>query len=77
MTFPRSPFHVHHRAGVAKRFLDDKGSILKLARMKNLMKLGVLVAMCGMLGSCGIPMAAVRTAQSTARTLVSAAGYNP
>jgi hypothetical protein len=64
-------------ADFRKRFLDDRSGKLKLARMKNLKKLGVLVAMCGMLGSCGIPMATVRTAQNTARTVVSAAGYNP
>lgn len=58
-----------------KRFLDVEGRNLKLLRMKNLMKLGVLVALCGMLGSCGLPMASVRTAQNTARTLVSAVGY--
>lgn len=62
---------------VMKRFLDDGSRIMKLARMKNLKLLGTLIVVCGMLGSCGIPMAAVRTAQNTARTLVSAAGYNP
>jgi hypothetical protein len=56
-----------------KRFLDDEWLIVKLAGMKNLTKLAALVVISGMLGSCGIPMAAVRTAQSTARTLVSTA----
>ncbi len=52
-----------------KRFLDVEGRNLKITRMKNLMRLGVLAAMCGMLGSCGIPMAAVRTVQNSATAL--------
>jgi hypothetical protein len=59
----------------AKRFLDDMGGKLKLARMKNLKMLAILIAMCGMLGSCGIPMSALRTVQNTASSVVSAAGY--
>lgn len=58
----------------AKRFLDDQGGKSKLARMKNLKLLGALVVMCAMLGSCGIPMATVRTLQNTGSALVSAAG---
>jgi hypothetical protein len=67
---------VRFNIDVAKRLLDDEGGILKLARMKNLKMLGALVVMCGMLGSCGIPMSAVRTAQNTAKSLVSTAS-NP
>lgn len=36
--------------------------------MKNLLKLGALLVMGGILGSCGIPMATVRTAQSTVKS---------
>jgi hypothetical protein len=50
--------------------------IEKLAGMKNLLKLGVLLVLSGMLGSCGIPMAAVRTAQSTVRSAIATA-QNP
>ena len=50
-------------------FLDDACKIMKLARMKNLKMLGALVVLCGMLGSCGIPMATVRTAQNTVKSL--------
>ena len=60
-----------------KRFLDDPGGIRKLARMKNLKMLGVLVAMCGMLGSCGIPMASIRTLQNTATNAAGLVGYQP
>ena len=59
-----------------KRFLDDGDRIMKLARMKNMKMIGVLVMMCGTLGSCGIPMATVRTAQNTVKSLVSLAS-NP
>jgi len=59
-----------------KRFLDDKGLIEKLAGMKNLTKLAALVVLSGMLGSCAIPMAAVRTAQTTVKTAVATA-QNP
>ncbi|QTN31390.1 hypothetical protein HZ994_03285 [Akkermansiaceae bacterium] len=38
--------------------------------MKNLLKFGALVVMGGMLGSCGIPMSAVRTAQNTVKSAV-------
>jgi hypothetical protein len=65
-------FDIH----TAKRFLDDACKILKLSRMKNLKMLGALVVLCGMLGSCGIPMASVRTAQNTAKSLVALAA-NP
>lgn len=65
-------FDIH----AVKRFLDDARRIKKLARMKNLKMLGALVVLCGMLGSCGIPMATVRTAQNTAKSLVSLAS-NP
>jgi hypothetical protein len=52
-----------------KRFLDGKVLILKLTRMKNLKTLGVLVVMCGSLGSCGIPMSAVRSAQTMIKSV--------
>lgn len=54
---------------VLKRFLDVEGKTLKIPQMKNLMRLGVLVALCGMLGSCGLPMAVVRTAANTPTTV--------
>jgi hypothetical protein len=47
--------------------------IEKLAAMKNLLKLSALLVISGILGSCGIPMATVRTVQNSAQTLVSAA----
>jgi hypothetical protein len=55
-----------------KRFLDGKARILKLARMKNLKMLAALAVMCGALGSCGIPMSAVRSAQSLIRNVPAA-----
>ena len=54
-----------------KGFLDDEAGIVKLAGMKNLFKLATLLVLCGMLGSCGIPMSAVRTVQNTARSAIS------
>ncbi|MEP2776238.1 MAG: hypothetical protein ABJQ29_06890 [Luteolibacter sp.] len=36
--------------------------------MKTLLKVGALVVIAGVLGSCGIPMAAIRTAKNTPRT---------
>ena len=51
-----------------KGFLDGVARIEKLAGMKNLSKLGMLLVLSGMLGSCGIPMAAVRTAQNTIKS---------
>jgi len=44
--------------------------IEKLAGMKNLLKLGALLVLSGMLGSCGLPMGIVRLAQSTAKSAV-------
>lgn len=57
---------------LTKAFLDDEGGILKIARMKNLKMLGALVLLCGTLGSCGVPMAAVRTVMNTPQTAVNA-----
>lgn len=53
-----------------KGFLDDGAGIVKLAGMKNLFKLAALLVLGGMLGSCGIPMSAVRTVQNTARSAI-------
>ncbi len=61
---------------LAKGFLDDAPRIEKLAGMKNLLKFGALLVMSGMLGSCGIPMATVRTAQNTVKSAVATA-QNP
>lgn len=51
-----------------KGFLDGVALIERLAGMKNLLKLGTLLVLSGMLGSCGIPMAAVRTVQNTIKS---------
>jgi hypothetical protein len=40
-----------------------------MTRMKNLKMMGALVVMCGALGSCGIPMSAVRSAQNMVRSV--------
>jgi hypothetical protein len=48
---------------------------LKLARMKNLKMLVALVLLCGMLGSCGIPMATVRTVENTVASAANMLGY--
>ena len=42
---------------------------MKLTRMKNLKTLGVMVLMCGSLGSCGIPMSAVRSVQTMIKSV--------
>lgn len=41
--------------------------------MKTLLKFGALLVMGGMLGSCGIPMASVRTAQNTLKSAMQTA----
>jgi len=56
-----------------KPFLDGIVRFETLAPMKNLLRLGVLLAISGLFSSCGIPMSAVRIAQNTAKTLVSTA----
>ena len=43
--------------------------ILKLTRMKILKTLGVLIVMCGSLGSCGIPMSTVRSVQTMIKSV--------
>jgi len=59
-----------------KPFLDGIVRFETLVPMKNLLKLGVLLAISGLFSSCGIPMSAVRTAQNTMKSLVSTAS-NP
>lgn len=61
---------------LAKPFLDGLLSFERLSAMKNLLKLGVLLTVSGLFSSCGIPMSAVRTAQNSVKSLVSAAS-NP
>jgi len=56
-----------------KPFLDGIARCGTLAPMKTLLKLGGLLAISGLFSSCGIPMAAVRTAQNTMKSLVSVA----
>jgi len=43
--------------------------------MKNLLKLGLLLVISGLMSSCGAPMAAMRTVQNTASAAMSVAGY--
>ncbi len=59
-----------------KPFLDGIRLFATLVSMKNLLKLGVLLTISGLFSSCGLPMAAVRTAQNTARSLITTAS-NP
>lgn len=57
--------------GWGKGFLDGENLSERLSAMKNLAKFGLLLIVSGTFSSCGIPMAAVRTAQNTVRTAVS------
>jgi len=57
---------------IAKGFLDDRGGILKLARMKNLKMLAALVLLCGTAVSCGVPMATLRSVKNAGATAVNA-----